>query len=330
MKSKWLLDDYMIKTSYHGDIRLVLAKMGFEYHVEKYVPFSDLSPTLHYATADSVFIHGKKYVPFTEPSPVPYVENESVIIYGKQYVPAPEPVSTIPFAEGDCVVIYGSISFVRQQMNHHQFTPGGYLPEKSMESLGYMPFMDKPELMANYNHVFTTFKDLVDRKDFFYDTFNTNKIFIRPNSGLKTFTGLPIHSDEFASEINSLRQLKQVGDDVLILVSNCKKIAEEYRFFIVNREVITGSQYKLNDELNVKVGYSQAAYDVAVEMAKNVWQPDIAYACDVGIVNGEPKIIELNSFSSSGFYACDIPTIISAIDNVAVMEYNGDISIGGF
>lgn len=281
MKSKWLLDDYMIQTSYHGDIRLVLASMGFEYHVEKYVPFSESS-------------------------------------------------ATIPYKNDECVVIYGSISFVRQQMKNHRFTPGGYLPEKSMESLGYMPFMEKPELMANYNHVFTTFKDLINRKEFFYDIFNTNKIFIRPNSGFKTFTGLPIHSDEFDFEIRSLQQLKQVADDVLILVSNCKKIAEEYRFFIVNREVITGSQYKLNDELNVKTGYSQEAYDVAVQMAKNSWQPDIAYACDVGIVNGEPKIIELNSFSSSGFYACDIPIIISAIDQVAVMEYNGDISIGGF
>lgn len=100
---------------------------------------------------------------------------------------------------------------------------------------------------------------------------------------------MPIHFDEFKDEINSLQQLKQVEDDVLILVSNCKTIAQEYRFFIVNREVITGSQYKLNDELNVKVGYSQEAYEVALEMAKNAWQPDIAYACDVGIVNGEPK-----------------------------------------
>jgi len=330
MKSKWLLDDYMIKTSYHGDIRQILASMGFDYHVEKYVPFSDTMPALQYATDDSVFIHGKKFIPASDGFDAGQNSQNSVIIYGKPYIQMPEPVSTIPFKKDDCVVIYGSISFVRQQMKQHRFIPGGYLPEKTMESLGYMPYIDKPELMANYNHVFTTFKDFIHRKEFFYDTFNTNKVFIRPNSGLKTFTGLPVHLDEFDYEINTLRQLKQVSDDVLILVSNCKKIAEEYRFFIVNREVITGSQYKLNDELNVKVGYAQEAYEVALEMATNAWQPDIAYACDVGIVNGEPKIIELNSFSSSGFYACDIPTIISAIDKVAVMEYNGDISIGGF
>lgn len=279
MKTKWLLDDYMIRTSYHDDIRLILAKEGFDYHVEKYVPFSE----------DKIHI---------------------------------------PFSQDDCVVIYGSISFVRQQQKQSGFIPGAYMPEKSMECLGYMPFIDKPENLANHNHVFTTFKDLIDRKDFFYEIFNTNKIFVRPNSGFKTFTGLPIHYEEFSFEINSLRSLQAVSDDTLILVSNCKSIQEEYRFFIVNREIITGSQYKLNDELNVKVGFSDNAFSVAKDMAKNKWQPDIAYACDVGIVNGEPKIIELNSFSSSGFYACDIPKLVNAIDQVAIMEYNGDISIG--
>ncbi len=279
MKTKWLLDDYMIKTSYHDDIRLILAKEGFEYHVEKYIPF-----------------------------------NEDKI--------------QIPFSQDDCVVVYGSISFVRQQQKMNSFIPGAYLPEKAMECLGYLPYIDKSELFANSNHVFTTFKHLQEQKDFFYETFKTNKIFVRPNSGFKTFTGLPIHYDEFDAEINSLKQLQTLTGEVLILVSNCKKISEEYRFFIVNREVITGSQYKLNDELCVKAGYSEEAYSIAQEMAKNKWQPDIAYACDVGIVNGSPKIIELNSFSSSGFYACDIPKIIHAIDRVAIMEYNGDISIG--
>lgn len=290
MKSKWLLDDYMLRTSYHEDIRDILKREGFEYHVEKYVPFSD------------------------------------------------DLGLSLPFSNNECIVTYGSISFVKQKLRQfatlvdnkpkYNYIPGAYLPEKTMECIGYMPFIDKFDNLANANYVFTTFKDLQNRKEFFYNIFNTNKIFIRPNSGFKTFTGLPIHFDEFDFEINSLKQLHHVGDDVLILVSNCKNIKEEYRFFIVNRVVVTGSQYKLNDELNVKEGFSLEALAIAQEMAKNVWQPDIAYACDVGIVNGQPKIIELNSFSSSGFYGCDIPKLIHAIDQVAVMEYNGDISIG--
>jgi hypothetical protein len=277
MRSKWLIDDYIIQTSYHEDFRDVLKRNNFEFEVKKYIPFS-------------------------------------------------EKVETVANPD-DCVVIYGSIGFVKQYLNQG-FIPGAYLEEKSMNCIGYMPFIEDFNILANSNNVFTTYEDLKNRKEFFYDIFRTNKIFVRPNCGLKTFTGLPIHYDEFNHETNSLEKLTSVEKNTLILVSNCKTITNEYRFFIVNREVITGSQYKLNDELNVQKGYSQEAFAIAEKMAKNKWQPDLAYVCDVGIVNGEPKIIELNSFSCSGFYACDMNKIVEAVDLIAVKEYNGEISIG--
>lgn len=277
MKTKWLIDNYMIETSYHENFVEVLKRNNFDFELKSYVPFKE---------------------------------------------------GELPkFKTDDCVVIYGSINFVKQNLKHG-FIPGAYLQEQAMNCTGYIPYIDDNKLLANSNHVFATYKDFKSRKDFFYDIFQTNKIFVRPNCGLKTFTGVPIHQDEFDYEMNTLEKLTSVSDDTLILISNCKKITNEYRFFIVNREVITGSQYKLNDELNIASGYSQEAFNVAVQMAKNKWQPDIAYVCDVGIVNGEPKIIELNSFSCSGFYACDIDLIINAIDCSAIKEYNGDISIG--
>ncbi len=277
MKTKWLIDDYMIKTSYHEDMREVLKRNNFEFEVQKYIPFSEKN--------------------------------------------------TPNFDKDDCVVIYGSINFVKQHL-HHGFIPGAYLQEQAMNCIGYIPNIDNTSLLANENHVFALFKDFKNRKEFFYNIFQTNKVFIRPNCGFKTFTGLPIHIDDFDYEINTLEKLTSVSNDTLILVSSCKKISSEYRFFIVNREVIAGSQYKLNEELYVSKKYPKEAYDIAVEMAKNIWQPDIAYVCDVGIINDEPKIIELNSFSCSGFYACNIDDIINAVDKAAIKEYNGELSIG--
>lgn len=279
MKSKWLIDDYIIKNSYHDDFEVILKKMNHEVIVDKYIPMSRKPLNHHYS-------------------------------------------------DDDCVVLYGSISFNKQYSKDRTFIPGMYYQEKALECLGYMPRLDNSELLANYNHVFTTFKDFNNRKQFFYDIFNSNKVFIRPNSGFKTFTGLPIHIEEFDYEINTLKNLTSVVDETLILVSSCKVIASEYRFFIVNREVVTGSQYKKDEELYIKQGYPEAALEVAKAMAKNKWQPDIAYACDVGIVNGMAKIIELNAFSSSGFYAADLPILVEAVDTVAVLEYNGELSIG--
>lgn len=277
MKTKWLIDNYMVEKSDQDDFLDIFKRNNFEYELQSYVHFKEKNET--------------------------------------------------KFNQEDCVVIYGSIAFVKQNINNG-FIPGAYLQEQAMNCTGYIPYIDDNKILANSNHVFATYKDFKNRKDFFYDVFNTNEIFIRPNGGLKTFTGLPIKKKDFDYEINSLEQLTSVSENTLILISDCKDITYEYRFFIVNREVISGSQYKKNDELIVKSGYSDEAFEIALKMAANKWQPDIAYVCDVGIVNGEPKIIELNSFSCSGFYACDIGLIINAIDYSAIKEYNGEISIG--
>lgn len=277
MKTKWLIDKYMIERSDQKDFLDIFKRNNFEVEVQSYVHFKEKNET--------------------------------------------------KFNIDDCVVIYGSINFVKQNISNG-FIPGAYLQEQAMDCTGYIPYIDDSNILANQNHVFATYKDFKQRKDFFYDIFKTNKIFIRPNGGLKTFTGLPLDKNEFEFETNSLEQLTSVSENTLILISDCKEITYEYRFFIVNREVISGSQYKFNDELIVKKGYSEEAFGIALKMAKNKWQPDIAYVCDVGIVNGIPKIIELNSFSCSGFYAADINLIINAIDYSAIKEYNGEMSIG--
>lgn len=278
-KAKWLIDDYLIQTSYHDAMDDILKKMGYEVIVDKYIPFS------------------------------------------------PKPVNH-HYSDNDCVIMYGSIGFVNLYSKDRAFIPGAYYQEKALETLSYMTNIDKNENLANSDYVFTTFKDFIRRKDFFYTIFNSNKIFIRPNSGFKTFTGLPIHYDEFDYEINTLKALTSVTEETLILVSSCKEISSEYRFFICNREVVAGSQYKKNEELFISKNYSQEAFQLAQVMAKNIWQPDLAYACDVGIINGQPKIIELNAFSCSGFYACNIEDIIDSVNQVAIMEYNNEISIG--
>lgn len=279
MNSKWLLDSYLLETSYHEDMSKVLLDLGYEYEVEKYIPMLGRANNIH-------------------------------------------------FSDDDCVVMYGSIGFIKNYSEGRKFIPGAYFQDKSLESLCYMSKIDDFELLANSNHVFTTFKDLINRKDFFYEIFNTNKIFIRPNSGFKTFTGLPIHYEEFNFEINSLKQLTSVTDETLILVSSCKKMGNEYRFFIVDREVITGSQYKDKHGLHIRKEFSHEALSIAEKVAKNIWQPDLAYACDIGIVNNEPKIIELNAFSCSGFYGCDMKKLLSSVNEIAVKEYRGELSIG--
>jgi hypothetical protein len=89
----------------------------------------------------------------------------------------------------------------------------------------------------------------------------------------------------------------------------------------VGDEVVTGSEYRWDNVLDVRTDYPQSCWDLANKVAKHSWCPDIAYTCDVCLVDDEPKIVELNSFSSAGLYACDLEKTIDRINKIALKEY---------
>ena len=67
---------------------------------------------------------------------------------------------------------------------------------------------------------------------------------------------------------------------------------------------------------------------MANTIAKLDWQPDIVYTCDIALLeNGDVKVIELNSFSCAGLYACNIEDILIKVSEIALLEYNGEITL---
>jgi len=171
----------------------------------------------------------------------------------------------------------------------------------------YEERLEIASLLSNHHTIFKTFWNV--GKPIFTKSIKTAAV------GFDSFgnTLYMIINPDFWDSLNSVNK-------AFIIAHEC--------LHIILKHGQRGMAFKNQDAVNI-------AMDIVInEMLvfsfgfNKLWQPDIAYACDVGIVNGSPKIIELNSFSSSGFYACDISKIIHAIDRVAIMEYNGDISIG--
>ena len=135
-----------------------------------------------------------------------------------------------------------------------------------------------------------------------FDYFNTEFLFIRPDSGLKTFTGFTIWKKDFNHETNFLK--KFLNPETLIIVAPVKTIIAEYRFVIGNGNVIDGSYYSWEP------GFDNQPMDndclkLASELSQNWWHHDLVYTLDIASTDEGPKMIELNSFSSSGLYHCD-------------------------
>lgn len=227
----------------------------------------------------------------------------------------------------DCLVIVGSIPFTRHFMSVYRDTrPGAYYHEDRYRCTNYMHRFPADWLL-NHEHVMIPFGDFKRRLDWFYEVFKSEQLFIRPDSGGKVFTGLSFTREKAEQELSSLWQLSRVPDNALILVSAGVPIEVEYRFVIVNRQVISGSQYMRAGKIAIAPEVDERCQALAEKVASHGFQVDIAYTCDIALSGGEPKMVELNAFSTSGLYACDYRAVFHAVAAAAWAENQYELSL---
>lgn len=168
-------------------------------------------------------------------------------------------------------------------------------------------------ILLNANNTILTKHDLLQSWEDWFNMYKSNILFIRPNSGDKQFTGGNFHLRGYQEFTD---YTKHVDNKELLLIASSVYIKSEYRFVICNKEVVTGSRYKLDGFSSEECTYPDKAFYIANKVAKNNWQPDVVYTVDIGQINDEYKVIELNSFSTAGLYSCDKRKIIRAINKL--------------
>src|SRR5262249_12958387 len=105
----------------------------------------------------------------------------------------------------------------------------------------------------------------------------------------------------------------------LVVVSSPKKLVAEWRFVIVNQQVVSGCEYKRNNSFNPQPGYDADAFDLANVVASAGNQPDPVWIVDICQNDrGEYALLEIGGFSFSDLYCCDKAVIANAVSDVAV------------
>ena len=146
--------------------------------------------------------------------------------------------------------------------------------------------------------------------------------FIRPVDDGKAFTGEIISSDNLVGWQDRIKYFSgddQIHPSVKVQLSPVKSIFREYRFFVVNGKVVTGSMY--NEDNKVIRRPLDKQDDDVVDYAQsmiNIWQPDIVSVIDIAVLNDtyDMKIIEFNNANASGFYKSDMNKLVRAINEV--------------
>lgn len=136
---------------------------------------------------------------------------------------------------------------------------------------------------------------------------------IRPMEDLKAFNG----TVTTAKEIRRWQHSDDSGNfsfkkTTQCVVSSPKNILAEWRWFIVDGKIISGSTYKMHGQRLVQRETDQKVIDEAQQFADK-WLPNDTVVMDVALTTSGPRVIEFNCFNSSGFYYHDISAIVEAV-----------------
>lgn len=237
-------------------------------------------------------------------------------------------ISSSSFFHNDsCVVFYGGLLLAKILQREKQWVPGPICNFQNLECLTYFSYFGK--YLLNQDYIMMPLNEFYRKKDDIYNKFSIdNKVFLRPNSGAKTFCGNIYDYDFLDSEINTIRLYGKLPiDRILSVISSPKKIDKEWRIVIVDRKVVAYSLYKKDGEIFEKRECDEGAIELSKAIANEKWQPDYAYTVDICLSNGYYKLLEVNSFSCSGLYECDPNLIVESVSDCAIKEWKDYIKI---
>lgn len=106
-----------------------------------------------------------------------------------------------------------------------------------------------------------------------------------------------------------------IEGETLVLLSPFVEIRKEWRFFVVDDVVVTGSLYRCDGQLSMLEPISEDMWARARVLAHG-WMPAKTVVMDVALTRrGEYKVLEFNCLNSSGAYNSNMNDLVAALRN---------------
>jgi hypothetical protein len=212
------------------------------------------------------------------------------------------------------VVMYGSIG-----------------SQKLAERMGWKPGVftgseiNETELQARFGSMYLNSDARVCKfRDLPYVVSNNDEVFIKPNTDTKEFAGTVIESTKMREWIDGMMSSGYLEESFLnaeVLVSEPKKIGCEWRLVIVDGQIAAHSVYRQYGIVKPEIWMPKEAEDFANE-AISVYSPLDVYVLDIcQIEDGSYKVIEMNTFNSAGWYACDVNKVMKSVTEFVEKNY---------
>lgn len=225
------------------------------------------------------------------------------------------------FQKESCIVFYGSLQMASQIKKEATWVPGVYANFSQFECVAYYPVFG--DFLLNNNYIMLPYGELIRRKDFLFDVLGNNgSVFVRPNSGLKTFTGKVANSETWEKDVEYFG-FYDVTPNTLVVVSEPRNLLAEWRLVIVQNKIVSATQYHNDVGLKVSENVPQEVFNFAENVLSEVqYSPDRAWCMDVcQTKEGTFHVLEVGCFSCAGLYVAPKESIVREISRIALEEW---------
>lgn len=206
------------------------------------------------------------------------------------------------------IFAYGSINLIQAIYKQKIKQVNIFCNFEQFKYTYYSKYLSKYLLNQDYKMI--SLLDLIQNKKIHYE--QNHSIFIKSDDGYKSISGMVIAEGNFDYWLATLDP--NLNNNIKLIISAAKEIEKEYRFFVTKNKVLAGSQYQTNRDLDIRSYVDPKAEELALEICSlNDYQPDPVYCLDIGKVKDNYYLIEVNSFSCAGLYACDTDEIVKFI-----------------
>ncbi len=209
------------------------------------------------------------------------------------------------------VIFHGSLQFAKKALKQTNWR-GVLCNLPQFECLYYYPRFGK--YLLNSEYIMLPFGELDRRKNWLLQKVGEDgHFFVRPSSGYKTFTGKLVNVKNWEQEKYTFGL--RVDPEALVIVSRPYNIKSEWRTVVANGKIEAASQYKEGTEICKDCDVPEKVHAYGKIVLDSVeYNPDPIWIMDLcQTVDGEMKVLEVGSFSCSGFYSCDPYSIINVV-----------------
>lgn len=174
--------------------------------------------------------------------------------------------------------------------------------------------------LLNYRYAFLPYGSLQSQWPWLLKSFGEDDcVFVRPDSNRKVFTGMLVRGDHWREDYD-LMGFYDVTPEEMVVVTVPRTIKAEYRFFVTQDKVITGSQYRVGQSIRHRVADDEEMA-VAEDMRKwclgQGYCPDPVWVLDLcQVPDGGWRILEVGGFSSAGLYAADTDALVAEVNRL--------------